>query len=655
MAQNIINSIFPSQYLPTTFVYAENPTSIKLNLWSGYIQSQFNLLGIGLGSIFSLGEGSVAGSIGDIRTITPTSFSSSDGAINIVTPIYSNGNFYFNEIVCTAATSGSNTVLTLNANNAINGSLSGNFAGTFGTVTILNAIVVSKTSGQITTVYPGTLQTPIGWTLGTDITGGNTVTLVNQILNPGTYYIEVPNFSLSYSILNGLTNIGGMLFSRGLSTTAYIDNSNDDTFDQFSNNKTATVTNMINRIDNKIFTIRLHIRVPIASYDSQDGTNRYWTITPSSAPHINSANPATATIQNYIKYNLLSYPPQTNAANYDIFAAANGAVILNNIGSVVTPFISYSAGTSLTVGLSQAAIGNLGTSGSYPYGVASQIPSYIDFYIPVSLPYYALQSRAINYNTEKLQIQNLLANVLGFQYGWGQTNYPDTIANRLAAIEAYDASLNTFQNQVQVYTSNGTFTTTSSTKKVTIDLVSGGGGGGGWNSNNNGGGGGGGGYMRIIISVSPNTAYTVQVGGGGGGQDNGVAGGNGGNTTFDGYTVTGGGGGPTGIGGGTGGAGYAILPTVTAGALVLQSFAGQGGGNGTPNTNTGGNGGTGGGLNTSLINGLFPFTIGTISSGNTSGAGQDGNSGNLYGGGGVGALKNHGGGNGANGIVIIYY
>jgi len=200
----------------------------------------------------------------------------------------------------------------------------------------------------------------------------------------------------------------------------------------------------------------------------------------------------------------------------------------------------------------------------------------------------------------------------------------------------------------------------------------GGGGGGGANSNtsNNtsadqGAGGGGGGFIGGTFNVTPNTNLSIRVATGTGAASNQANGDYGGDSYVDYFsnriTALGGGGGGGGwsesgdpqLGGAAGGRTNTELNTTLLGAAGRNGDAGQG----FPNAGNG-NGGVGGGA---ADFGLFgDVTIPNIGIMVNNGDGDDGNPGNLYGGGGSGAedavfMGNKNGGAGARGAVAVKY
>ncbi len=211
-------------------------------------------------------------------------------------------------------------------------------------------------------------------------------------------------------------------------------------------------------------------------------------------------------------------------------------------------------------------------------------------------------------------------------------------------------------NGYQVFTSNGTFTTSSTTTLIKVQVW--GAGGGGSSSSYiyyGGAGGGGGGYTEGIFTVTPSTSYNITVGTGGqGGTPGGNIGSNGGISSFDvliqatgggGATYNGTSGGIPGQGGlGTGGYFNSSLGSGGMGGyygnpyLLAQAGTNGGGNPGAAIYGGGGGGGVGGGNGGSYN-----------SSGNNAGDNTGG------GGGGSGAYTAGSGGNGGSGMVVVYY
>jgi len=188
-------------------------------------------------------------------------------------------------------------------------------------------------------------------------------------------------------------------------------------------------------------------------------------------------------------------------------------------------------------------------------------------------------------------------------------------------------------NNIQSFTSSGTWTKPTGVSTVYVQVWGGGGGGGNGAGNQGGGGGGGGGYSAGLVSVSGNVTVTVGSGGG--------AGAAGGNSSFAGSsTLTGnGGGGGSSIGtagtGGTGTGGTVNLSGATGGVGEGSDGGGGGSGGGSPFGGAGGGGGPGA---------------------NASNPSTNGGPGGAPGGGGGGASENGGtGGSGGAGLVIVYY
>lgn len=222
---------------------------------------------------------------------------------------------------------------------------------------------------------------------------------------------------------------------------------------------------------------------------------------------------------------------------------------------------------------------------------------------------------------------------------------------RVLTAPDYDYMIGATFIGVQVFTSSGTYTPTTGTRKIVIEAVGGGGGGGHGNAGGGqvaaAGGGGGGEYVMHILESPLAPSYPVTIGpGGAGGSSAANPGGAGGNTEFGAGPVVraNGGFGGTGING--------------------QTSANVGGGGGA-----GGSGGTGAFRapgNAGLYGQSWSSSIAFSGSGGSSCLGGGGagvrentgaNGGGTYGGGGGGAC---GGGSarngaaGANGVLRIW-
>lgn len=218
---------------------------------------------------------------------------------------------------------------------------------------------------------------------------------------------------------------------------------------------------------------------------------------------------------------------------------------------------------------------------------------------------------------------------------------------------------------IQIFTSGTaqTYTPTSGTNNIVIELIGGGAGGGGTAATSGtqaaaGGGGGAGGYLRKLVTGMSGLTGTYTVGaaanGGSAGNNNGTAGNN---TTFQINSIT-----YTAQGGSAGGGSPASAGT---GSL------GTGGAGGSPTTGdlnvSGGIGGTGAVINSGGIviavnaaGGVSPLysTQSTPVTFNV-GASTAGSDGGLYGGGGAGAYSQgtqtaKAGGNGRPGLIIVW-
>jgi hypothetical protein len=208
--------------------------------------------------------------------------------------------------------------------------------------------------------------------------------------------------------------------------------------------------------------------------------------------------------------------------------------------------------------------------------------------------------------------------VLGNGTGAIKTVTPGTSGNVLSSdgtVWISQAVATSGFTNINVFTSNATFTIPAGVTKIKVTVV---GGGGGGNSGNAGGGGGGGAAIKIITGLTPGANVTVTVGSGG------AASTAGGNSSFGAYC------------------------SATGGSPGANPNGGAGGLGSGGDLNIGGQGGGGGGATNATYVGTGGSSIlggggyGNINAG--SGAGRP------YGGGGGGT-----GSLGAAGVVIVEY
>jgi len=263
----------------------------------------------------------------------------------------------------------------------------------------------------------------------------------------------------------------------------------------------------------------------------------------------------------------------------------------------------------------QGPKGDTGASGSGTVTTISSANSDISVANPTTTPVLTLNSGTGANKIVKLDSSGKLPAVDGSQL----TNLP--IANSFFV-----------PNNIQVFTSTGTWTKPAGVTKVYVKAWgAGGGGAGAGGSPATGGGGGGGGYSEGFTTVSGNVAVTVGTGGTAGASD------------------------PT--NGGTGGT------SSFAGAATIQGTGGNGGATtaaglgGTGGTGSGGqiniSGTKGGNGSSAAANGL-PIGYGGAAFAGIATALNSVN-GVTYGSGGSAATTNVSGGAGHDGLVIVYY
>jgi hypothetical protein len=242
---------------------------------------------------------------------------------------------------------------------------------------------------------------------------------------------------------------------------------------------------------------------------------------------------------------------------------------------------------------------------------------------------------------------------------YGSGTHSGTLAYNLAVdatgnvIETTAGSSSGTLIGIRVLTSGTSYTPTSGTASISIQLIGGGGGGGGVTGANNnvgaGGGGGSGSYVIKYVTGVGSGPHTYAIGAGGtAGANTGGTGGNGGSTTLTigatTYTAP----------GGSGGIGQTAG---TAVAIVLGGNGGTGGTNGDIN-GAGGAGSTGLRLSGTVGSsgaGASSILGGGANALNTAGAG---NAATGFGSGGSGGLSTANtartGGAGSSGVIIIY-
>lgn len=207
----------------------------------------------------------------------------------------------------------------------------------------------------------------------------------------------------------------------------------------------------------------------------------------------------------------------------------------------------------------------------------------------------------------------------------------------LQAIYVYSGTgwaLTVFASNIQIFTSDGTFTAPAGITKVYLSMVGGGGGGGCKSGAVGGGGGAGAMIVNYPYTVVPGNNYAVVIGpyGAGGAGTTEHDGANGTATTFDSTVSASGGNGGKGAAG-TGGTGAGGFDATSSGVGTYTMK----GGDGSSSANNGHGGGTFFGVG----------GVGAVPTGNPAP--------NNSGGGGGGGRTDGNGGNGGAGICIVMY
>ena len=231
-----------------------------------------------------------------------------------------------------------------------------------------------------------------------------------------------------------------------------------------------------------------------------------------------------------------------------------------------------------------------------------------------------------------------------------------TPADKKLSYSNLKSSLSAVDNvNINVFTATGTWTKPTGLKFIIVEVVGGGGGGGGidgdkFDTANSGGGGGGGYTLKKILASSLGSTETVTIGAGGAGGTGNFGGTAGGTSSFGSHcSATGGS-----QGSGDGPSNQVPRPGIECGA---------------------GGVGTGGDINLAGQKGPNGFNLQLTASGNVSGGGggsmygvggpqvtqnnTTGNNGIGYGGGGSGTIgyndnNDYTGGDGTDGVVIVY-
>ena len=406
---------FPIEYTAQVFTGGEVPTSAKLNTITAEAATQFDIMAIGLGNTFIHGIANLGAAIagGPSNSSTAGEFANLTNyinpALNVASiPAIFAATSYTNQMSCVIAPAGpTGPPWSVQVSGAL---LASHHVVTGSSPTQVYNILIARrpgNTGPITDIFYPTNCT-------TSQVGDVTVFTTDV---PGLYasasdfIVLASNVSLIDALLQAIQNIGVPTFAN---TSGRINPTNDTILD--TEPVGAPVSNEINNIENKLFTLRWHARVQKGIGSTLNGANTQWTISASSAgfPFQAGSTPSPQMVSNYLA-NMGAV--SNGGATLESFACVNGAPIMTALGAV--PVVVTPASSALTVGLPTTSLLNIGNTQN------------IDIYFPIQIPYRLLQSVNMNYDLESAMIPDWFANVVGLQYAWTQSPYPNTIANRL--------------------------------------------------------------------------------------------------------------------------------------------------------------------------------------------------------------------------------
>lgn len=436
------NDQFPEEFTQIIFGGGEVPTSAKLNTITGETKAQFDTISIGVGNTFLHGipnltaalasgpsNGSSSGQFANLTNfINPGTNTAVVPALFSVTP-------YTNQMACIIGAQNPDGTWPVQLTGAL---LASHHVITGSSPTQVTNIIIAKiVSGIITDIYyPSNAIT-------TDIGDVTTFTTDNPDLTQSAtdYILLSANVSIIDALVETVKNIGVPTFD---STTGRINPTTDLTLD--TETAGAPVSNEINNIQNKLFTIRWHAKVRKNLNSGLVGANTTWTVTNvNSSVFLAGGTPSPAMMSAYVGN--LGTLQVGDTANLQVFATANGAPLLVGPANAPVAVTVTSAANSLTIALPTAAISNI---------PVSQV---IDVYFPIKVPYRLLQSISMNYNQDNALAVDIFPTVIGKQYAWATAPYPNlTIADRLDIDEAALSNVLALANSIgAAVVPNGSF------------------------------------------------------------------------------------------------------------------------------------------------------------------------------------------------------
>ncbi len=430
-----INVPYNSDLTPTVFpipvfINAEIPTSEKFNQLGIHIDRQFGILAEIIGNSFLHGLPNLSASVGDLKKLTQ--FSS---AVGVTPALLDPANLYFNESQATISGPNINGLYTvtfagtkvLSSNNIVQ-----NPDTSFSIVNV--AIATKDNNGNINQIFPGSF-TPITGYLSGDVS--QFMASFGDAITPGSnFFVLATNRSIVDVLVETVKNIGDVRFSSTL--YGALDGSNSPAVASSG----APVTNEIDSIEDHPFAVRWHARLLPGTYTSITAGVRTWTVTSADSTKWTSGSyPTPADVKKYLTSPMVS--------SLVIPANASSATSISVMGAPVTspsptPTVDFTSG-NINIHIDNTLVTRFGSNP-------------IDVYFSAKVPFRLLQLNNLNYSDEGSRIIDLVTKVIGTQYGYTQTTFPNTIANRLDTDETAISNLTTLVNAVSGFViPNGSF------------------------------------------------------------------------------------------------------------------------------------------------------------------------------------------------------